>query len=104
MSERSHVGRSVPAAPLGVRLATKESSMTLHRPRSVRTAVLAVTMGFLLLLPGARAFAAPGDLDPSFDSDGIATTPIGTVDQAFDVAVDSSDRVIVGGFAYNGSD
>jgi uncharacterized delta-60 repeat protein len=78
--------------------------MSLRRPRSARAALVAVTIGSLLLLSGARAYAAPGDLDPAFDSDGIATTPIGTVDQAFDVAIDSNDRVIVGGFAYNGSD
>jgi uncharacterized delta-60 repeat protein len=75
------------------------------RPRRSRLAlVLAMSSAALLLLPGTHAMAAPGDLDAGFDTDGIVTTNVGTVDQAFDVAVDSSDRVIVAGFTYNSHD
>ncbi|PLS76279.1 MAG: hypothetical protein CYG61_02995, partial [Actinobacteria bacterium] len=46
------------------------------------------------------AHAAPGDLDASFDTDGIVTTPIGAAgvdDFGFDVAVQGDGRIVVAG-------
>jgi uncharacterized delta-60 repeat protein len=73
-----------------------------NRRRSISALALSATA--LLMLPAANAVAAPGDLDAGFGGIGVVTTNVGTVDQAYDVAVDSSDRVVVGGFAFNGSD
>jgi uncharacterized delta-60 repeat protein len=75
------------------------------RPHRLRLAsVLALSVAALLLLPSTQAAAAPGDLDLGFNGLGYVVTNVGTVDQAYDVAVDSNDRVVVAGFAYsNGS-
>ena len=75
------------------------------RPHRLRlTSVLALSLAALLLLPSTQAAAAPGDLDLGFNGSGYVVTNVGTVDQAYDVAVDSNDRVVVAGFAYsNGS-
>jgi uncharacterized delta-60 repeat protein len=55
----------------------------------------------MLLLPSTQAAAAPGDLDLGFNGLGYVVTNVGTVDQAYDVAVDSNDKVVVAGFAYS---
>ena len=75
------------------------------RPHRLRlTSVLAVSVAATLLLPSTQATAAPGDLDLGFNGLGYVVTNVGTVDQAYDVAVDSNDKVVVAGFAYsNGS-
>jgi uncharacterized delta-60 repeat protein len=48
----------------------------------------------------SAASASPGDLDASFDGDGIVMTPIGTVDQAFAMVVDGDGRIVLAGFAF----
>ena len=75
------------------------------RPHRLRlTSALAVSVAATLLLPSTQAAAAPGDLDLGFNGLGYVVTNVGTVDQAYDVAVDSNDKVVVAGFAYsNGS-
>jgi uncharacterized delta-60 repeat protein len=75
------------------------------RPHRLRlTSILALSLAALLLLPSTQAAAAPGDIDLGFNGSGYVVTNVGTVDQAYDVAVDSNDRVVVAGFAYsNGS-
>jgi uncharacterized delta-60 repeat protein len=45
----------------------------------------------------AAAQAAPGDLDPSFGTNGIVTTSFGADDYAGDIAIDGSGRIVVGG-------
>jgi uncharacterized delta-60 repeat protein len=46
-----------------------------------------------------------GALDSSFDGDGMQTITFGTSnDQAFGVAIDSLNRIVVAGATYNGSD
>jgi uncharacterized delta-60 repeat protein len=61
--------------------------------------VVALATAALLGLTSA-ASASPGALDTSFDGDGIAMTPIGTVDQAFAMAIDGSGRTLLAGFAF----
>jgi uncharacterized delta-60 repeat protein len=55
-----------------------------------------------LIAPAAQA--APGDLDPTFGSGGVVTTPIGPdVDSAYGVAVQSDGKIVVVGRSSNGS-
>lgn len=61
------------------------------------SAVLALAIG--LSLP---AYAAPGDLDPTFDAHGMVTTGFGVDSNGYGVAINSNGKIIVGGFAYTG--
>ena len=62
--------------------------------------VLAVAIGSSLATT-ATALASPGDLDPTFGGgDGVVTTAIGTVDQAFGMTIDASGRILVVGSAF----
>lgn len=46
-----------------------------------------------------------GALDPTWDGDGIAITPVfGANDQAFSLAIQPDDKILVSGLTYNGSD
>lgn len=74
-------------------------SFRSHRLRL--TSVLALSVAAVLLLPSTQAAAAPGDLDLDFNGLGYNVTNVDRVDQAYDVAVDSNDRVVVAGFAYS---
>jgi uncharacterized delta-60 repeat protein len=59
-------------------------------------------VGFIADFAVARLTAA-GGLDPSFDGDGKQTIAFGAaIDIAFDVAVDSLDRVVVAGNTFDG--
>ena len=51
------------------------------------------------------AVGAPGDLDTSFSTDGIVLTDISgdEDDDAYGVVVDSQDRIVVAGYAWNDS-
>jgi uncharacterized delta-60 repeat protein len=57
----------------------------------------------LAILP-ATAVAAPGDLDDSFDGDGVATLDWGGVDFATDVLVQPDGRIVVPGSGGAGED
>lgn len=48
----------------------------------------------------------PGDLDPTFDSDGAVTTNFGSLDEGINaVAIQADDRkIVVAGFSFNGAD
>jgi uncharacterized delta-60 repeat protein len=60
--------------------------------------LLAAGAGLLLGLCGVpAAFAAPGDLDPSFGFGGVVTTDVGRDDYGGDVAVDAAGRTVVVG-------
>ncbi|MBM3273316.1 hypothetical protein FJY94_08800, partial [Candidatus Kaiserbacteria bacterium] len=49
-------------------------------------------------------YNSDGSLDTSFDSDGKVTTAIGTgYDEAYGVTVQTDGKILVAGFAYNGS-
>jgi uncharacterized delta-60 repeat protein len=62
--------------------------------------VLAVVIGSSLATT-ATALASPGDLDATFGGgDGVVTTAIGTVDQAFGMTIDASGRILVVGSAF----
>lgn len=57
-----------------------------------------------LLLSTTKSYpSSAGDLDLSFDVDGIVTIPIGADSIAKDVAVQADDKIVVAGYAYNGS-
>ena len=48
--------------------------------------------------------STPGELDASFDTDGVVTTAIGTnTAEALAVVMDSNGKIVVAGYAYNGS-
>ncbi len=68
--------------------------------RSPRLVLVVALATAALLGITSAASASPGALDASFDGDGIAMTPIGTVDQAFAMAIDGSGRIVVAGFAF----
>ena len=74
----------------------------MHRPPRLFF-VLVAAIAASLAIPSA-ALAAAGDLDPTFGGgDGVATTPIGTVDQAFGMTIDPSGRILVAGSAFAAS-
>ncbi len=58
--------------------------------------VAAAGMALVLAVPGV-ALAAPGDLDPSFDTDGRVTTDFGGFDTAQAVAVQADGKIITAG-------
>jgi uncharacterized delta-60 repeat protein len=68
--------------------------------RSPRLLLVVALATVMLLGLTSAASASPGALDASFDGDGIAMTPIGTVDQAFAMAIDGSGRMVLAGFAF----
>jgi uncharacterized delta-60 repeat protein len=77
--------------------------------------VVAAAFSILLTLPGLAAASAgsgglaassleEGDLDPTFDTDGIVTTPLSTTgDLAYAVTVQPDGRIVAVGYASNGS-
>lgn len=77
--------------------------MSFRPPRLRLAPVLALSVAALVLLPSTQALAAPGDLDLDFNGLGYNVTDVGKQGQAYDVAIDSTNRVVVAGFAYNGA-
>ncbi|HJP66051.1 MAG TPA: delta-60 repeat domain-containing protein, partial [Actinomycetota bacterium] len=70
---------------------------------AVRLLVLAL-FGTLVGGLASSAYAAPGDLDPTFGSGGVQTTPIGPADDvAHGMAVQPDGKVIAVGHTFNGS-
>lgn len=59
---------------------------------------------FVLLTNPLQSLAQSGSLDPSFDTDGIVTTPIGSSD-AFgrSIAIQSNGKIVVAGYSDNGT-
>ena len=57
----------------------------------------------ILLVGVAPVGAAPGDLDTTFSTDGKVTTDIGTTDAGRAVAIQADGKIVVAGFASNGS-
>jgi uncharacterized delta-60 repeat protein len=57
--------------------------------------VAALAVAAVTLVAGAAA--APGDLDPSFSSDGIVRTDLGGADRAFGVAVQPDGKIVAAG-------
>lgn len=50
-------------------------------------------------------YTADGELDPSFDADGIVLTSLGSaVDQAFGVGIRPNGTVVAAGRSFNGTD
>jgi uncharacterized delta-60 repeat protein len=55
-------------------------------------------LGVLVLLPWSVVFAAPGELDPSFDGDGVVLTDFGaTTERAVDTAIQSDGKIVAAG-------
>ena len=59
---------------------------------------------YVLLTNPLQSIAQSGSLDPSFDTDGIVTTPIGSSD-AFgrSIAIQSDGKIVVAGYSDNGT-
>jgi uncharacterized delta-60 repeat protein len=56
-------------------------------------------------LPASRAVAAPGDLDPTFGTDGKVVTNLGGTEAAYSVALQMDGKIVVAGISNaNGSD
>jgi uncharacterized delta-60 repeat protein len=73
-----------------------------HKKISVWLSIF-VLSSLLFSIPSAAA--AEGDLDTSFNSDGILTTAIGTqFDVANSVALQSDGKIVAAGYSDNGSD
>jgi len=54
-------------------------------------------------LPVALAQATPGDLDPTFGTGGVVTTPVGAgSDVGYAIALQPDGRIVVAGHASNG--
>jgi uncharacterized delta-60 repeat protein len=50
-------------------------------------------------------YTSNGDIDTSFATQGVANLPVGlTDDEAFAMAIQNDDKIVVGGWAYNGLD
>lgn len=69
----------------------------IHNAASRATLVIALTLPAILVNPILQAGAAPGDLDPTFGTGGIVTTPIGgaTNDESLGVAVQADGKIVV---------
>lgn len=66
-----------------------------------RTSVLAaVLLGAALAFPSPAA-AAPGDLDPAFDGDGITTTDVGGSDLGVSMVLQPDGKIIMAGATFN---
>ncbi|MCP4540894.1 MAG: DUF11 domain-containing protein, partial [Chloroflexi bacterium] len=88
----------------------------MNKIQQSRIALVSIRLGLVLLLlvglvglaPPTPVLAAPGDLDPGFDSDGKQTADFfGLGDRANGVAVQSDGKIIVVGYAFstmNGTD
>jgi len=78
------------------------------KPRSKRISrALAPTAVLVLVLLAAPliTLGAPGDLDPSFDTDGLVTTAIGSGnDLGSAVAIQSDGKIVMAGTSHNGTD
>jgi uncharacterized delta-60 repeat protein len=71
-----------------------------------RSGVVAVViLSFLsTVFISSSGASTPGELDASFDTDGKVTTAIGTnIAEALSVVMDSNGKIVVAGYAYNGS-
>lgn len=76
--------------------------MSLQRNRIA--SILATVLALNLILFALITRAAPGDLDTSFDSDGLVTTPIGSGhDYGYGVVLQSDGKIVVAGHGHNGS-
>jgi uncharacterized delta-60 repeat protein len=72
-------------------------------PRRVPLAPLALGVALVLQLAAVDpALAAPGDLDTTFSTDGIAIADFGNYDAAMGVVVQSNGRIVVSGNTYGG--
>ncbi|MBA3648282.1 MAG: T9SS type A sorting domain-containing protein [Chitinophagales bacterium] len=61
-------------------------------------------MGSILLLSSNSFSQSPGELDPSFSSDGIVTTTVGTSnEQAYDIAITADNKIVAVGQTWNGN-
>ena len=83
------------------------TSMALQpTPPFVRELVVGLLVALLMTLSSVHAVqAAPGDLDPTFDSDGRVTTDFaGNSDVAFAVAIQTDGKLVVAGWAFTSTD
>lgn len=70
---------------------------TPHRRRCSRAGIpAAAALALVLALPGT-ALAAPGDLDPTFGSDGRVTTVVGGYAEGHDIARQADGKLVVVG-------
>ena len=67
-----------------------------HVRRRTFWGVLLIVLS-LGLLTTALVLAAPGDLDTTFDGDGIVTTDFGTTATSSDVAIQADGKIVVAG-------
>ncbi len=71
---------------------------------ALRSLVATILAGLMnLALPGAPSVAspAPGDLDPSFGTGGVALAPIGINSMAFDVTTQPDGKLVAVGATFN---
>ena len=90
-----------------IRLVTHRDFGIRGKSNSITIAKI-VVVTFLVLVSLCQPISAQadgnGDLDPTFDSDGIQITPIGPrEDYAKSVALQSDGKIVVAGYSYNGS-
>ena len=72
----------------------------LDLKRIILSSILTISLSNLQ----SPAWAADGDLDTSFDTDGKLTTAIGSgADIAYSVVLQSDGKILVAGSSYNGS-
>ncbi|MEU8776941.1 calcium-binding protein [Streptomyces sp. NPDC048606] len=72
-----------------------------RRPGRTAGALTALGLTLALALPGT-ALAAPGDLDPTFDTDGRVTTPFGAYAEGHDIARQADGKLVVVGLGEAG--
>jgi uncharacterized delta-60 repeat protein len=92
---------------------TKQSRLlSISFPLGLSLALGALFVLFLISLVSvassslvAAGSSAPGDLDATFGSGGVVTTSVGPDDEyAYDVAIQPDGKIVVVGYADNGSD
>ncbi|MEU3693228.1 calcium-binding protein [Streptomyces narbonensis] len=77
------------------------SARRRRRPRGRAAASSLLATALVLALPGA-AWAAPGDLDPTFGQDGRVTTPFPGYAEGHDIARQADGKLVVAGLSEGG--
>jgi len=80
------------------------SGGVIGRRRALTWPLLLVAALILAVVSAGSALAAPGDLDPTFDTDGKVTTDLGSSNEdARSMAIQSNGKIVTTGRSNNGS-
>ena len=105
--EISELGTRMQESPFanGSRLLSVSIRLGLPPALGILTVLVLTRLVSVASASVAAAPPAPGDLDATFGTTGVVTTPIGPGDDlAYDVAVQEDGKIVAAGYAHSGSD